>query len=192
MKIKEKDEWKTALQYKYSHFEYIVLLLNFTNVLTTFYIIINKNLRSFIDQIYIIFLNDIFIYFNIFKEYKKYFKNILKIFNQYNFFVNLNKYKFYIQKMSFLNFVIFLENVFIKIDHIQTILQWSISCNIYNIQVFLNFIKFYKRFIKSYSKVTIPLINFLRKSISRTFDLDINNFAIFIKVKFLFIRTPLL
>jgi len=123
MKIKEKDEWKTALQYKYSHFEYIVLLLNFTNVLTTFYIIINKNLRSFIDQIYIIFLNDIFIYFNIFKEYKKYFKNILKIFNQYNFFVNLNKYKFYIQKMSFLNFVIFLENVFIKIDHIQTILQ---------------------------------------------------------------------
>ncbi len=123
MKIKEKDEWKTALQYKYSHFEYIVLLLNFTNVLTTFYIIINKNLRSFIDQIYIVFLDDIFIYFNIFKEYKKYFKNILKIFNQYNFFVNLNKYKFYIQKMSFLDFVISLENVFIKIDHIQTILQ---------------------------------------------------------------------
>ncbi len=66
------------------------------NILTTFYIIINKNLKSFIDQIYIMFLDDIFIYFNIFEKYKKYIRNVLKRFNQYNFFINLNKYKFYI------------------------------------------------------------------------------------------------
>ncbi len=63
--------------------------------------------------------------------------------------------------MSFLNFVISLEDVFIKIDHIQVILQWLILCNIYDIQVFLDFIRFYKRFIKGYSKVIILLIDFL-------------------------------
>ncbi len=68
MKIKKKDEQKTTFQYKYSYFEYIILLLGFTNVLTIFYIVINKNLKGFIDQIYIMFLNDIFIYFNIFKK----------------------------------------------------------------------------------------------------------------------------
>jgi len=123
IKIKEKDEWKTIFQCKYNYFKYIVLLLDFTNVPTTFYTVINENLKGFIDQICIVFLNDIFIYSNIFKEHKKYIKSVLKRFNQYNFFVNLDKYKFYIQKISFLNFVISPENVSIKIDHIQAILQ---------------------------------------------------------------------
>ncbi len=94
--------------------------------------------------------------------------------------------------MSFLNFIISLEDVFIKIDYIQTILQWLIFYNIYDIQIFLDFIRFYRRFIKGYSKVIILLTNFFRKSISKTFDLNINNFAIFTKVKFLFIRALLL
>ena len=59
----------------------MVLPLDFINILTTFYIIINENLKGFIDQIYIVFLNDIFIYFNIFEEYKNYIKNVLKRFN---------------------------------------------------------------------------------------------------------------
>ena len=94
--------------------------------------------------------------------------------------------------MSFLNFVISLENVFIKTNRIQTILQCLILCNVYNIQVFLNFIRFYKRFIKSYSKVIVLLTNLLRKSIPKTFELNINSFIMFTKVKFLFIRISLL
>ena len=96
IKIKKENKQKITFQYKYNHFEYIVLLLGLINISTIFYIVINKNLKSFIDQIYIMFLNDIFIYFNIFEEYKKYIKNVLKRFNQYNFFVNLDKCKFYI------------------------------------------------------------------------------------------------
>ncbi len=192
IKIKERDKWKTVFWYKYGHFKYIVLPLGFTNVLTIFYIIINKNLKGLVDQIYIMFLNDIFIYFNIFEKYKKYIKNVLKRFNQYNFFINLNKCKFYIQKVFFLGFVISSEGIFIEIDCIQTILQWLVFRSVYNIQVFLGFIRFYRRFIKGYSKVTVLLINLFRKSIFKTFDLDINGFIIFTKVKFLFIQTLLL
>ncbi len=81
MKIKKEDEQKTTFRYKYNYFEYIVLLLDLTNIPTTFHIIINKNLKGFVDQIYIVFLDDIFIYFNIFEKYKKYIKNVLKRFN---------------------------------------------------------------------------------------------------------------
>src|SRR6266699_2968008 len=100
----------------------MVLPLRFINVSIIFYIVINENLRGFVDQIYIIFLDNIFIYSNIFEKYKKYIRNVLERFNQYNFFINLDKYKFYIQKVSFLNFVISPENIFIKINYIQIIL----------------------------------------------------------------------
>src|SRR6266699_1518177 len=94
--------------------------------------------------------------------------------------------------MSFLGFVISLECGSMEIDCVQAILQWPISRNVYDIQVFLGFIGFYRRFIKGYSKVTVLLINLFRKSTSRTFDLDTNGFAVFTKVKFLFIWAPLL
>ena len=122
VKIKKEDEWKIAFRYKYSYFKYIVLLLSFINISTTFYIVINENLKSFVDQIYIIFLNNIFIYSNTLEKYKKYIRNVLKKFNQYNFFVNLDKCEFYIQKVSFLGFIISLEGISIKIDCIQAIL----------------------------------------------------------------------
>src|SRR6266699_4008100 len=81
VKIKEGDEWKIAFRYKYGYFEYMVLLLDFTNILATFYIIINENLKGFIDQIYIVFLDDIFIYSTILEKYKKYVKSVLERFN---------------------------------------------------------------------------------------------------------------
>ncbi len=111
---------------------------------------------------------------------------------RYNFFINLNKYEFYIQKVFFLSFVISLEDISIKTNCIQAILQWPIPRNIYNIQIFLNFTRFYKRFIKGYLKVIIPLIDFFQKNIFKTFNLDINSFAMFTKIKFLFIWTLLL
>jgi hypothetical protein len=64
--------------------------------------------------------------------------------------------------------------------------------NVYNIQVFLGFAKFYKRFIKSYSKVIVLLTDLFKKSLPNAFDLDINNLVVFTKLKFLFIKAFIL
>ena len=192
VRIKEGDEWKTAFRCKYGHFEYMVLPLGLTNVPATFHIVINENLRGLVDQICIVFLDDILIYSNTLEEHKKHVRSVLERLNQHNFFVNLDKCEFHIQKVSFLDFVISPEGVSMEIDRVQAILQWPVPRSVHDIQVFLGFTGFYRRFIKGYSKVTVPLTNLLRKSIPRTFDLDTNGLAAFTKVKFLFTRAPLL
>ncbi len=48
---------------------------------------------------------------------------------------------------------------------INIIVNWFILINIKDIQSFLNFANFYKRFIYDYSKITISLTHFIRKDV---------------------------
>ena len=96
VKIQEKNKWKMAFRYKYGHFEYLVLPFGFTNTLAIFQTIVNEALKRFVDQIYIIFLDDILIYFKTLEKYIQYICNIFERLIQYNLFINLDKYNFHI------------------------------------------------------------------------------------------------
>jgi hypothetical protein len=49
--IKEGKEWKTAFQYRYRYYEYLVILFGATNILITYIKIINNILRLYLDRI---------------------------------------------------------------------------------------------------------------------------------------------
>ena len=62
MRIYESDEWKTAFQTQYKHFEYQVMLFGLFNTLATFQRYINKILAKKLDVFVIIYLDNILIY----------------------------------------------------------------------------------------------------------------------------------
>ncbi len=64
---------------KFKHFEYLILLFGFTNVLVIFQVMINYVLKDFIDKIIVVYLNNIFIFSKILEEYKKYIHFVLTI-----------------------------------------------------------------------------------------------------------------
>ena len=78
-RIKERYKWKTAFKIKFEHFEYLILLFGFINILTIFQIIINHILKEYIDRIVVVYLNDIFIFNKTLEKYK----NIYILFWQY-------------------------------------------------------------------------------------------------------------
>ncbi len=78
-RIKERYKWKTVFKTKFEHFKYLILLFELTNVLAIFQTIINYILKEYIDRIVVIYLNNIFIFSKILKEYKKYIHFILTI-----------------------------------------------------------------------------------------------------------------
>ena len=61
MRIKEGDEWKTAFQNKYNHFEYQVMRFGLSNASASFQGYINKILAEKLDIFVIMYLDDIFI-----------------------------------------------------------------------------------------------------------------------------------
>jgi len=62
----------------YSHFKYIIISFKLINVSVTFQVYINQTLTELIDVFYIIYLNDILIYFSSLEEHQSHVKQILK------------------------------------------------------------------------------------------------------------------
>ena len=65
----------------------------------------------------------------------------------------------------YLELIIIIEEIKINFSKINIIVNWLILINIKDVQSFLNFANFYKRFIYDYSRITISLTHLIRKDV---------------------------
>jgi hypothetical protein len=73
----------------------------------------------------------------------------------------------------------------------MVIRDWPIPRSVHNIQAFLGFIGFYKRFIKGYSKITILLIEKTKGNQFLSFQLNTSELSAFRRLQALFTQKPL-
>ena len=75
------------------------------------------------DDFIIVYLNNIIIYLNNKKEYKKYIKWVLSRLYKENILVIIKKYKFYTKKTNFIKFIIKLGQISIDPKKIKAIVN---------------------------------------------------------------------
>jgi len=68
--IKKGDEWKAAIRTWYGHYEYKVIPFGLVNALTTCQAMINSMPGEGVDQVVVVYLDDILIYSKILEEHK--------------------------------------------------------------------------------------------------------------------------
>jgi hypothetical protein len=101
------------------------MLFRLTNIPATFQAYINKALSGLLNIIYIIYLNNIIVYFNNHKVYIYYIQIVLERLREYKLYINLKKYSFHITSINFLGFIISVNRVLIKIkSQVDTIKEW--------------------------------------------------------------------
>jgi hypothetical protein len=69
------------------------------------------------------YLNNIIIYLNSIEEYKKYIKWVLRKLYKENMLIAVKKYKFYIRKTNFVEFIIKLGQISIDLKKIKAIVN---------------------------------------------------------------------
>ena len=74
----EGEEWKTVFRYHYGLFEFRVILMGLINAPIIFQAIINHILYNLLNNGVFIYINDIFIYTEIIKEYDRLVLDILE------------------------------------------------------------------------------------------------------------------
>ena len=65
-------------------------------------------------------------------------------------------------EVDFLGFRINTEGIFMDLERIRAVEEWLPPQDIHQLQVFLGFANFFRRFIKNYSRITAPLLNLLK------------------------------
>ncbi len=69
----------------------------------------------------------------------------------------MKKCEFNKSSLGFLGYVISPDGIFMDKSNVKTIQCWATPSSVKDVQCFLGFANFYRRFIKGYSKITTPL-----------------------------------
>ena len=190
VRIAEGDEWKTAFRTRYGHFEYKIMPFGLTNAPATFQHLMNDVLRDFLDDFAIVYLDDILIYSRSLDEHKRHVRLVLERLRANGLFAKPEKCAFHQTEIEYLGYLVSSDGVKMDPKKVSAIVDWPEPTNVTQLQAFLGFANFYRRFILNYSKIATPLTRLLKKD--RKFDFDDDARQAFQRLKTMFTTAPVL
>ena len=164
LRIAEGDEFKTAFRTRYGHFEYLVMPFGLTNAPASFQAYANDCLRDFLDIFCVVYLDDVLIFSDTLEEHVAHVKRVLSRLREYGLTCKLSKCEFHVTSVSFLGFIISPDGISMEPDRVVAIAEWPIPTSVQDVQIFLGFANFYRRFIEGYSRITSSISTLLRKN----------------------------
>ncbi len=179
-RIQYEDKWKTTFHTCYDYFEYMIMSFDLINASVIFQTYINKISTKLLNDFCVVYLNDILIFFVEKIDHVDHVKQILERLRKFKLYASLKKCEFFITKVNFLEFVIFTKNDSMNLSKVDIIKTWFRSKMYQEIQVFLKFINFYRRFIHHYSQIAEFLTELLKDSVK---DVKMNSFIWLSEVK---------
>jgi len=170
VRIAEGDEWKTAFRTRYGAFEWSVMLFGLTNAPAAFQRLMNDLFSDLLDVCVVVYLDDILIYSDDITQHRKHVKEILKRLRKAGLYAKAEKCEFYSDSVEYLGYVLSPSGLTMSNAKVKTIQEWLEPKKIRDIQFFLGFANFYRRFIFNYSDIVIPLTRLTRKDTPWNFD----------------------
>ena len=163
IRIKEGDEWKTTFSTKLGTYEYLVMPFGLCNAPAAFQQWINEVLMEYIDVCCIVYLDDVLIYSNTRLGHQRDVKNILEAIQKSGMKIKSSKCEFDNKEMEYLGYIISEEGI--KADPVKTlaIWDWTAPKTKMEIQCFLGFCNFYRRFTEGFSQTAKPLYDRTQK-----------------------------
>ncbi len=149
----------------FDSYKYHVMLFELTNESTFYQHYMNDVLFEYLHQFCQIYLDDIIIYSKILKKHKRHVWLILNRLREADLQIDINKCEFHVQKTIFLELLISIEELKMNSRKMQAVVDWSTLNNLTQIQFFIDFCNFYRRFIKNFSKIVHSMIQLTQKKI---------------------------
>lgn len=166
IRIAEGHEWKTAFKTRYGLFEYCVMPFGLTNAPATFQSVINNALREYLDVFVTAYLDDVLVYSKgTLEEHIEHVKKVLAKLKEYDLLVQPEKCEFHVTRTEFLGFIVSREGIEMDPSKTKAVQEWPVPTNVKGVQSFLGFANFLRKFIKDYSRITIPLSEITKQNI---------------------------
>ena len=146
-----------------SVYKYRVLSFKLINDLNSFQQYINDALWKFLNDFCQVYFDDILIYNYIKKKHIRHVRLMLDKLRKIDLQMNIKKCKFNVEKIVFLNVIISRSDLRMNLKKMKIIVNWIISINLKEVQNFIRFANFYRRFIKNFSKIIRFLMKLTRK-----------------------------
>ena len=162
IRIKKSDRWKTAFRSRYGHFEYLVMPFGLTNAPATFQAYVHQALERYVDVICIVYLDDIIVFSEKEEDHERDVKLVLEALRKASLYIKLAKCVFHTKVVDFVGYWVSTIGISMDTSRVQAINEWPTPASFRDIQVFLGFANFYRKFINGYSMVVTPMTDLLK------------------------------
>jgi hypothetical protein len=149
---------------KYETYKYLIMFFELTNEWFIFKNFVNDTLMNYLNELVVTYLEDIIVYNNNKKEHIQHVRKILQRLREVNIQANIDKCEFHTTETKFLEMIVDRDDIKINFEKIRAIVKWDTSNHIKNVQAFLKFVNFYRRFVKNFFTIAKYLISLTRKN----------------------------
>ncbi len=158
VRIKEGDEEKAAFRMNRGLYEPTVMFFGLTNLPATFQWMMNDIFHDLIGEGKVtIYLDDILIFSKNLNEHQQIVKRVLQCLWENKLFLKAEKCEFKVLETEYLGVMISENSICMDPIKIAGIAEWPMPTKKRELQSFLGFTNFYRKFIKNYSKVVKAL-----------------------------------
>ncbi|SJL19064.1 uncharacterized protein ARMOST_22671 [Armillaria ostoyae] len=158
VRIKEGDEHKAAFRTNRGLFEPTVMFFGLTNSPATFQWMMNDIFKDLIASGKVtIYLDDILIFTKDLDEHRRIVRQVLQKLRENKLFLKAEKCEFEVLETEYLGVIISEGQVRMDPVKLAGIAEWPTPTKKKELQSFLGFTNFYRKFIKNYSKVVRAL-----------------------------------
>jgi hypothetical protein len=164
VRIREGDEWKAAFRTNRGLYEPLVMFFGLCNSPATFQTMMNDLFRELIEEgVVAIYMDDILIFSKTLEEHRQVVNRVLQILQNNKLYLKPDKCIFEVNKVEFLGLILSENQVEMDPIKIEGVRNWPAPKNVKEVQSFLGFVNFYRRFIEGFSHVARPLHDLTRK-----------------------------
>ncbi|KAJ1041985.1 hypothetical protein NDA10_000691 [Ustilago hordei] len=157
IRIAKGDEWKTAFGTQLGLYEYLVMPFGLANAPAHFQSFINDIFRDIIGIYVVVYLDDFLIFSDTEEAHVKHVTEVLTRLRSNRLFAKLSKCEFHTKTVEFLGYIIKPTGIEMDPEKVCTVKEWPMLESIHDIQRFLGFANFYRRFIAHFARIAKPL-----------------------------------
>ncbi|KAJ1596580.1 hypothetical protein NDA14_000915 [Ustilago hordei] len=162
IQIAKGDEWKTAFGTQLGLYEYLVMPFGLANAPAHFQSFINDIFQDIIGIYVVVYLDDFLIFSDTEEAHVKHVTEVLTHLRSNRLFAKLSKCEFHTKTVEFLGYIIKPTGIEMDPEKVRTVKEWPMPESIHDIQRFLGFANFYRRFIAHFARIAKPLTSLVK------------------------------
>ena len=164
IRIDDADCEKTAFRTRYGSFEYRVLPMGLCNAPGTFMQLMNDTFRDLLDRSVLVFLDDILIFSRTLEEHIVHVREVLTRLRKQQLYAKLSKCELVRSEVEFLGHRIGVNGLAVMVDKVDAVRDWPEPRNVTEVRSFLGLAGYYRRFVKDFSRIALPMTNLTKDS----------------------------
>jgi len=167
IRMREGDEWKAAFKTPFRHHKPVVMYFGLTNSPATFQTMMDVIFQDLKEgKVVVVYIDDILVFMNRDVEcHQEVVREVLKRLQDNDLYLKPEKCFFERDKVEFLGLIVKNGHVSMDPTKVNGITKWPMPTCVKEIQSFMGFANFYRRFIFGFSDIARPMNNLTKKGV---------------------------